>query len=122
MLSSASVLPRGQRVDWSLMELRVASTHDVAEGVGIAIDVGDRRIALFRNGDEFFALDETCPHRGGPLHSGPIDVERGVVLCPWHQWQFDLRTGCSPLNPLSKVRPYSLHVRGDELWIELPDE
>jgi nitrite reductase/ring-hydroxylating ferredoxin subunit len=96
---------------------RVASTDQIPEGGGIAVDVGEKRIALFRHQGEVFALDETCPHRGGPLHDGRID--RGVVLCPWHQWQFDLRTGCSPLNPLSRVRFYSVRVEGADVWLEV---
>lgn len=96
---------------------RVAGLEDIPEGGGIAVDVGERRIALFRVAGEVFALDETCPHRGGPLHDGPVD--RGVVFCPWHQWQFDLRTGCSPLNPLSRVRVYPVELRGQEVWVEV---
>ena len=96
---------------------RVASIHEIPESGGIAVDVGERRIALFRLEGELFALDETCPHRGGPLHAGLL--ERGVVLCPWHQWQFDLRTGCSPVNPLSRVRVYAVRVEGEEVFLEV---
>ena len=81
------------------------------------MDVGERRIALFRDRGELFALDETCPHRGGPLHEGP--VEDGVVVCPWHLWRFDLVTGCSPVNPLSRVRTYEVEVEGDDVWVVL---
>jgi nitrite reductase (NADH) small subunit len=98
------------------MRRRVASIHDIPEGGGIAVDVGEKRIALIRAGDELFALDETCPHRGGPLHEGVI-VET-VLSCPWHAWQFDLKTGCSPVNPLSRVRVYAVTVEGEEVWIE----
>jgi nitrite reductase/ring-hydroxylating ferredoxin subunit len=95
---------------------RVASIDDFPESGGIVVDVGEKRIALFRYQDGFFALDETCPHRGGPLHEGTLD--RGVVLCPWHQWQFDLRTGCSPVNPLSRVRIYAVRVEGADVFLE----
>jgi nitrite reductase/ring-hydroxylating ferredoxin subunit len=71
---------------------------------------------LFRHQGEVFALDETCPHRGGPLHDGVVD--RGVVLCPWHQWQFDLKTGCSPVNPLSRVRVYPVRLEGTDVWLD----
>jgi nitrite reductase/ring-hydroxylating ferredoxin subunit len=99
------------------MRHRVASIHEIPESGGIAVDLGEKRIALFRHQGEVFALDETCPHRGGPLHDGRLD--RGVVLCPWHQWQFDLRTGCSPLNPLSRVRTYPVRVEGTEIFLEM---
>ena len=96
---------------------RVASLDDIPNGGAITVDVGERRIALFRREGEVFALDETCPHRGGPLHDGSID--RGVVLCPWHQWQFDLRTGCSPVNPLSRVRVYPVRLEGTDVFLEM---
>ncbi len=99
------------------MRHRVASIDDIPERGAIAVDVGERRIALFRLESEVFALDETCPHRGGPLHDGVVD--RGVVVCPWHQWQFDLKTGCSPVNPLSRVRVYPVRVEGTEIWLEM---
>lgn len=100
-----------------MMRHRVASMDQIPDGGAIAVDVGEKRIALFRQGGEVFALEETCPHRGGPLHDGAVD--RGVVMCPWHQWQFDLRTGCSPVNPLSRVRVYPVRREGEEIFLEL---
>ena len=99
------------------MRYRVASIDEIPDGGAIAVDVGERRIALFRRQGEVFALDETCPHRGGPLHDGAID--RGVVLCPWHQWQFDLKTGCSPVNPLSRVKVYPVRLEGTDVLLEM---
>ena len=101
------------------MQQRIASARDVPEGGGISVDVGPKRIAIFRHRGEFFALDETCPHRGGPLHEGLI--EEGVVECPWHLWRFELATGCSPVNPLSRVRTYPVRVSGDDLFLEVVD-
>jgi nitrite reductase/ring-hydroxylating ferredoxin subunit len=99
------------------VQQRVASAAEVPEGGGIAVDVGPKRIALFRYRGELFALDETCPHRGGPLHAGSI--EQGVVLCPWHMWRFELKTGCSPVNPLSRVRTYAVRVSEGDVFIEI---
>lgn len=99
------------------MRHRVASVSEIGEGAGIAVDVGERRLAVFRYRGELFALDETCPHRGGPLHEGGIDD--GVVLCPWHLWRFDLVTGRSPVNPLSRVRTYRVEVVDEDVWVEL---
>lgn len=98
---------------------RVASVLDLREGKGIVVDADDKRIALFRDGGDVFALDETCPHRGGPLHEGLI--RDGVVACPWHLWRFDLRSGCSPVNPLSKVRTYPARIEGDDVLVDLEE-
>jgi len=100
-----------------MSEHRVAAAKDIPEGKAVAVDVGDKRLAIFRYRGEYFALDETCPHRGAPLHEGSID--RGVVVCPWHQWQFALDNGCSPLNPLSKVQTYRVRVDGDAIFVDI---
>lgn len=99
------------------MRHRVASINDIPENGAITVDAGERRIALFRYQGAVFALDETCPHRGGPLHDGVVD--RGVVVCPWHQWQFDLKTGCSPVNPLSRVKVYPVRLEGTDVLLDV---
>lgn len=103
-----------------MSEYRLVRIEELREGEGVAVDLGERRFAVFRSDGAFYALDETCPHRGGPLHAGRVD--NGVVLCPWHQWQFELSTGASPLNPLSKVRCYRTRVDAGWVWVELAEE
>ena len=100
-----------------MAEFRVADTQEVPEGTGIAVDVKGKRLAIFQYQGEFFALDETCPHRGGPLHEGPI--QEGAVVCPWHLWQFNLKTGLSPVNALSKVHVYKTRVEGSDIFVEV---
>ncbi len=100
-----------------MTKVRVASADELHEGKGVVVDVEGSRLAVFRHQGEFFALDETCPHRGGPLHEGM--VQEGVLACPWHLWQFDLKTGVSPVNPLSKVRRYRVWLEENELFVEL---
>lgn len=100
-----------------MAEHRVGSVGDIEEGSGIAVDVFDRRIAIFLYRGRYYALDETCPHRGAPLHEGCI--EAGVVVCPWHQWQFSLEDGCSPVNPLSRVGCYAVRAEGNDLILSV---
>lgn len=100
-----------------MTEHRVASLGDVPEGTGVAVDIGNKRIAIFRYRGEIYALDETCPHRGAPLHQGT--VQNGIVLCPWHQWQFALDSGCSPVNPNSRVQRYPVRVEDGAVWVSL---
>lgn len=104
----------------TMKRIRIAKAEDVPSNGGIPLDLDDGcRIAVFCHQDRYYALDETCPHRGGPLHSGP--VKDGVVSCPWHFWQFDLQTGVSPVNPLSKVRAYSVEQEDGELFLVIDD-
>ena len=84
--------------------IKVAKTADLASGQGMVVEVEGRAIALFNVNGEYFALDNVCPHRGGPLESAP--VEDGCVRCPWHGYRFDLRTGVS-----TDGRPLRLDTR-----------
>ena len=63
------------------------------------------------------ALDNVCPHRGGPLAQGT--VEHGKIVCPWHQWEFDLATGEASHAPAAKATTYPLRQQGDDILVEL---
>ena len=93
----------------SLAELEAASS--------VAVDLGERRIAIFLHEGHVYALSETCPHRGGPLHEGR--VREGIVQCPWHLWQFDLATGCSPVNPRSRVLTYPARIENGVVLVRV---
>jgi NAD(P)H-dependent nitrite reductase small subunit len=99
------------------MKYRVASVDEVPEGKGLVVEVQSKPIAVFRFNGELFAVDDTCPHKGGSLHEGT--VENGVVSCPWHQWQFDLRTGICPANPLSKIEAHPVWVEGGDIYVDI---
>ena len=70
---------------------RIASVSEIPEGSGKELVAGGRVVALYHVDGEFFALDGVCPHAGGPLGQGTVDG--CVVTCPWHGWQFDVRSG-----------------------------
>lgn len=95
----------------------VAKASDLGPGRGKVVSAGGREVALFNVGGRFHAIENTCPHRGGPLGEG--DLEGAVVTCPWHGWQFDVATGASPVNPAAKVRTFPVEVVGDEVRVEI---
>ncbi|MBX3237067.1 MAG: non-heme iron oxygenase ferredoxin subunit [Nitrospiraceae bacterium] len=97
--------------------VRVAGTADVKPGSGIVAEVNGKAIAVFNLGDTFYAIDNTCTHRGGPLGEG--DVEGEVVSCPWHGWQFNIKTGACPTNPSAKVTVYETKVEGTDIKVRL---
>jgi NAD(P)H-dependent nitrite reductase small subunit len=101
----------------ALPKIRVASINELPEDKGLVVEAEGNRLALFSHQGKFFAIDEICPHRGGPLHEGVI--QDGVVACPLHLWQFDLKSGISPVNPLSKVRTYRVWCEDDDLFVEV---
>ena len=94
--------------------VRIAARGEISPGEGKVVVALGRVLALFHVEGKYFALDNSCPHRGGPLGEGHLDG--GVVVCPWHGWRFDLRSGQSPVNSCHSVRTVPIEQEGDELF------
>ena len=94
----------------------VAAVSDVAPGAGLCVEAGGRQIALFNVDGAFYAIDNTCPHRGGPLAEG--ELEGTAVTCPWHAWQFDLKTGES-LTDDSRVDRFDVQVTDGQVLVAI---
>lgn len=93
----------------------VASLEECPPGACLERVVGDRIVALFNVDGEVFALDGVCPHQGGPLGQG--ELRANIVTCPWHGWQFDVRTGHNLVN--SQIRQPYLPTRVIENIIQV---
>jgi nitrite reductase (NADH) small subunit len=93
--------------------MRVTDRRNIPLREGRAALVGDREIAIFNLGDRFFAVDNRCPHKGGPLCDGI--VSGAAVVCPLHAWKIDLSTGRveRPQAPDSCIRSYPTRLEGD---------
>ncbi|MCC5874690.1 MAG: Rieske 2Fe-2S domain-containing protein [Candidatus Sumerlaeia bacterium] len=92
----------------------VARVEEIPDGGSIRRVMDGRDIAIFRKGEEIFAIDARCPHRGGPLDN---DLEQGyLTFCPWHGWSFDVRTGKSPDQP-GRVFCYEVTVKDGTIHI-----
>ena len=96
----------------------VAFTHEVPPGTGRTVEVDGIWIALFNVEGVFYAIDNGCPHAGGPLGEGKLCEE--VVECPWHGWKFDVTSGKRIGNPNFQVTCCDVHVQGDEVQIAIP--
>ena len=96
--------------------ITVARTDELAPGQGKLVEVKQKRIALFNVGGRYYALDDMCPHRGGPLSEGEIEGEAGV--CPWHGATFDLSTGSVTRLPAAAgIATYDVRLDGGEIAI-----
>ena len=96
----------------------VASVNDIPAGRARAVRVGERTLALYHTARGFFATDNTCPHRGGPLAEGDLIGEE--IVCPWHLWGFDVATGVCTGNDDLRVASYQVEVEGDRIKVRLP--
>ena len=98
--------------------MKVAKTTEIEPGQARLVDVKGRSIALFNVDGQFFALDNTCTHKGGPLAEGEISGHE--VTCPWHRGKFDVRTGevVGPPAQRAVVR-YGVRVTGTDVEVEV---
>ena len=76
---------------------------------------GAKTICVANFNGNYSAMDNVCLHRGGPLGQGMI--EGGKVVCPWHGWQWDLKTGEAAQNPSAKVAVYPLKIENGDVLI-----
>ncbi len=99
--------------------IKVAETKEVPPGTAKTVEAEGRKIALFNSGGAYYAIDDTCTHRGGPLSEG--ELEGTVVTCPWHGATYDIATG-NVLGPPAPegVSHYNVQVDGNDINVELP--
>jgi nitrite reductase (NADH) small subunit/3-phenylpropionate/trans-cinnamate dioxygenase ferredoxin subunit len=97
----------------------VGQVNEFVSGRGRMVTVSGRHVAVFRLGDEFFALDNMCLHRGGPLCEGPI--ANNVVTCPWHGWSYEIKTGTMVQDPRVGVSKHEVRIDGDQVSVRLTD-
>jgi nitrite reductase/ring-hydroxylating ferredoxin subunit len=113
----------------------VAHVRDILPGGRGLFEIGGRTIVVFNLRGEFFALLNRCPHSGGPLAQGHLTglvqsdepgcykySRRGeIIRCPWHSWEFDIRTGKSWCDPSRvRARTYAVSVESGASLVEGP--
>jgi nitrite reductase (NADH) small subunit len=97
------------------MTTRVCRVDDVPLGEGRAVEIDGRRVAVFQTRNGWYALDQQCPHRGGPLTDGI--VADGCVTCPLHDRRFDLSTGRCHSDDL-RVSVYAVEIHDGDVWVD----
>ncbi len=95
----------------------VCKVHEVKEGEGKTISLGNQLIALFVVAGKFYAIDDVCPHMGASLSGGYL--ENDIVTCPWHAWRFRVTDGTWADNPRVKTGCFPVRVVGDDIQIQL---
>ncbi len=102
---------------------KVADVGELPSGSCRAYLVQGRKIAVYHTARGFFATDDACPHRGGPLSEG--DILGDEIVCPWHLWSFRLATGLKPGSPPGgevRVRTHEVRLDGDAVTVRLKKE
>ena len=97
--------------------LLAAKIADIPAGVVHEFQVAGKPLALANVDGKFFAINNTCLHRGGPLGQGSL--QGTIVTCPWHGWDYDVTTGKLLQNPSMGVACYPTEVRGEEIFVDV---
>ena len=96
----------------------IGQAADVPVGEGRVVEAEGKTLALFNVDGAFYAIDNDCAHRGGPLGEG--DLDGTVVVCPWHAWRWDVKTGANVNNPAVKMACFPVSMDGGSVYVELP--
>ena len=106
----------GKSVIWH----KVLESDEIGEGRVKTVSCGRKTICMTHHEGVYSALDNKCPHQGGPLGEGSI--EKGYLRCPWHGWDFDPQTGTPPGGYDDGVETYTVDVRGDGIYVGIEVE
>ena len=99
--------------------VKVAQTSEIPAGQGKCIELEGKRIAIFNVDGTYYAMDDVCPHQGGPLSDGIVSGY--TVVCPLHTWKIDLRTGgvARPATADTCVRTYATRVEAGIVLVDV---
>ncbi len=98
----------------------VARIDEIPEGEGRPFEVDGHFLAVFRAGGVYYAIEDSCPHQGAPLHDG--FVADGTVTCTWHGWEIRLEDGLWVDSPNIGVKTYPVRVEGDQIQVMIEGE
>ena len=97
--------------------VRIASVSELPpEGEAREFECQGRTVCVARANGEVTAMDNVCLHRGGPLGQGVVMGDK--IVCPWHGWEFDLKTGNAVQGKDMSVAVYRVKLEGDDVLVE----
>jgi nitrite reductase (NADH) small subunit len=95
----------------------VARAEDVSPGGARVVKAGDHELALYNVDGEFYATKGQCLHLKGPLGDG--DLDGPVITCPWHGWQYDVRTGENEFDRAIQLETFEVVVEDGDVKVVL---
>ncbi len=98
--------------------LQIGNLEDIPRQGSRVVQTSSGEIALFRSvDDQVFALNNKCPHKGGPLSQGIVHGRK--VACPMHNWNIELDSGCAVAPDHGCAREFPIRVEGSRVWLDL---
>ena len=99
--------------------VKIGSTAELEDlEVGKLVEAAGKRIAIFNLGGKYYAIEDTCPHRGGPLSEGMLAEDE--VICPWHGSRFKVKTGVVLTPPAQRnVKSFPVRIVGTDVEVQI---
>ena len=97
--------------------VKVAKKSELPEDTGTRVEINGREIAIFKVGEKVYAVDHICPHAGGPIAEGSLNLD--MAMCPWHGWEFNVRTGECSFNSEIKLTCFEVREEGDDVYVKV---
>lgn len=98
--------------------LKAARTESLPPGSVTEIQAGEATYVVLNLDGKIHCLDGICPHAGGPLGQGVLSGS--MLVCPWHGWEFDCKTGANDFDEEVRLSTFPVVVQGDEILIDVP--
>jgi len=93
---------------------------ELKEGTMKLIWVEGTPILFIKQFGKIFAIDNRCPHQGCSFSSGTLDAK--MIVCPCHEWRFDLETGEYENEPLMKLKKYDWKIESGKIYVKLDED
>jgi len=103
------------QINSNFVELIGVDELPVGECVGLMVE--GHFLGVHNVNGRFYVVDNVCPHSGGILHAGGL--ENDVVICPIHQWQFDVRSGQCVWPKKCQIATYPVEIVGDQVYVDI---
>ena len=97
--------------------VKVCTAGEVKTGCGKSIEINGKAVGVFNVDGKFYAINDVCGHRGGPLAEGELDGT--TVICPWHGWRYNVTTGENELIPALPTEKFEVQLQGDDVLVDL---
>jgi nitrite reductase (NADH) small subunit len=98
--------------------LKVGSLSELPPGTVKEVELGGENYAICNLEGSLHCLEGICPHAGGPLGQGTLNGNN--LVCPLHEYEFDLRTGLNDMDEDLQVKTFPVHVQNGDVFVEVP--
>lgn len=95
--------------------VKVCRKDEIEAGKALRVEIGDHYISVWNVEGEYYAISDCCPHQGAPLSEGHLEGD--TVICCWHAWMFNVKTGQNDMFPDLAVPKFAVRVEGEDILV-----